>query len=73
VRAIKKIFVGLGAAGGFYCCIELARVIKYYIDNVKLLHCFGFEYFLIGIGIAWIVVSAIDDLFLKSDLLGSEE
>jgi hypothetical protein len=72
VSALKKIFVSLGAMCGLYGCVELVRVIKYYIDHVSFLYLFGFEYAILIIAIAWIVISAVDDLFLKSDYLGGD-
>jgi hypothetical protein len=72
MSAIKKIFVSLGAMCGLYASVELMRVIKYYIDHVSFLYLFGFEYAILIIAIAWIIVSAVDDLFMKSDYLGGD-
>jgi len=69
----KKVFVAVGSLCGLYGALELMRVIKYYIDNVRWLHVFGLEYAILAIAVIWIVVSAVDDLFLKSDLLGGED
>jgi hypothetical protein len=72
MSAIKKIFVSLGAMCGLYGCIELARVIYWYINHVSFLYLFGFEYAILIIAILWIVISAVDDLFMKSDFLGGD-
>jgi high-affinity Fe2+/Pb2+ permease len=69
-RPLKRLLVALGAIGGIYCAVELARIIWWYKQHVRWLAGFGLEYFLIAVAIVWILVSAYDDLFHQSDLLG---
>ena len=68
----RKILVALGAGCGIYACVELARLILVYWKNVAWVSGFGLELVMLAIAIVWILISVIDDLFMKSDFLGGD-
>ena len=68
----RKLLVAAGSMCALYACIELARLIFIYAKNVAWVSGFGVELVMLAVGIIWIIVSLIDDLFIKRNILGGK-
>jgi len=70
---LKTLFNALGMAGAIYASIELLRIIRWYWDVVDWLAPFAFEIPFIVLGVVWVIVVALDNIFIERDLLGTCE
>ena len=66
----RKILVAFGSMAGLYAALELGRIIFWHWRKIAWHDGFALEFALIAIALVWIIISAIDDLFMKSDFLG---
>lgn len=71
MRKILALFNALGACAAVYASIELMRVIAYYWKIVTLPYPLTYlEFFFIGIGVLWVILAVIDNLYTEADTLG---
>lgn len=70
-RVFTALFNALGACAAVYAVIELMRIIGYYWTIVLMPYPLTYlEFAFLAIGVLWIVLAVIDNLYIPADVLG---